>query len=893
MKKKTIVLIDGNYCLYQTYFSFLKLKNHYGHFTGILYGYIKIFNKIVKKFYPDNIVVVFDTPTKTFRHQLYSKYKKNRSSMPENLKKQINPLKEIIQNLGIPIISINNIEADDIIGTLSKKFIKKKYYIFIYSADKDMLQLINKKIKVIPGKNIENTLNEKEVYKKYGIQPYSIADFLGLTGDTSDNIPGIPGIGKKTASILLKNFLSIDNIYKNIENISLLPIKNIKKITDNLKKNKDLAFLSLSLTKINKSVLLNYSTNDLLKKNKPNIPFLLKKFQYYQFNEYIKQIYNNMFPVIDIYHKKEDIKKKKKYIEIIDNMLLTKLINKINKKKIFSIAVNLYNKKKKNIFSISITIEKNTTWWFNSNQNNKKNTKITIEFILKNIKPILENKKYKKIGKNLKNIFHIFKKYNITLNGMYFDISIIYYNCKLSNYNNNYYKYLIKKYSKKKINITEEKKINEIIQESLISLKIYNKTKIYFKIYSIKEIFQSIDMPLLKVLSIIENNGVLIKKKILKKQKVQITNTINKLKKKIYHSTKEKFNINSPKQLISILFKKYNFLYIKKTKKGNVSINEKILHELSKNHKLPKIILQYRFLKKIKNTYLNNLINSINRKTNRIHTTYHQTSTLTGRLSSSNPNLQNIPIKNKLGRKIRIAFIAKKKWILLAADYSHIELRIIAHYSQDKKLIQDLSYNNDIYIKIAAHIFMIKDKKVKSYQRNIAKIVIFSILYGISPFGLSQKLNIPVKKASEYINNYFARYKETKKYIKNIYHIAKKNEYIKTLFGRKLYISNINSSNNILKKKAKRFCINTMIQNTASDIIKKSMIKLNSIFQKKFKNEAKIIMQIHDELIFEIKENKKNILTNIIKNCMENNVSLKIPLYVSIKTGKNWKEISK
>ncbi|WP_232036849.1 DNA polymerase [Buchnera aphidicola] len=555
--------------------------------------------------------------------------------------------------------------------------------------------------------------------------------------------------------------------------------------------------------------------------------------------------------------------------------------------------MNLYNKKKKNIFSISITIEKNITWWFDSNQNNKKNTKITVEFILKNIKPILEDKKYKKIGKNLKNIFHIFKKYNITLNGMYFDTSIIYYCCKLSNYNNNYYKYLIKKYSTKKNNVTKEKKINKIIQESLISLKIYYKTKIYFKKNSIKKIFRSIDMPLLNVLSIIENNGVLVKKRILKKQKIQITNTIRKLKKKIYHLTEKKFNINSPKQLINILFKKYNFSYIKKTKKGNISVNEKVLCELSKNHKLPKIILQYRFLKKIKNTYLNNLINSINRKTNRIHTTYHQTSTLTGRLSSSNPNLQNIPIKTKLGRKIRIAFIAKKKWILLAADYSHIELRIIAHYSQDKKLIQDLSYKNDIYIKIAARIFMINDKKVKSYQRNIAKTVIFSILYGISPFSLSQKLNISIKKASEYINIYFTRYKKIKKYIKKIYHIAKINEYIKTLFKRKLYISNINSNNNILKKKAKRSCINTIIQNTASDIIKKSMIKLNSIFQKKFKNEAKIIMQIHDELIFEIKENKKNVLTNIIKSYMENNVLLKIPLYVSIKTGKNWKEMNK
>ncbi|WP_232512960.1 DNA polymerase [Buchnera aphidicola] len=491
----------------------------------------------------------------------------------------------------------------------------------------------------------------------------------------------------------------------------------------------------------------------------------------------------------------------------------------------------------------------------------------------------------------MKNIFHIFKKYDIILNGMYFDILIIYYYCKLSHNHGDYYKYLIKKYSTKKNHIKSEKKINSIIKESEISFEIYIQTKIYFKIYPIKKIFQSIDMPLLNVLSTIENNGVLIKKRILKKQKKKITNTIYKLKQKIYYLTKEKFNIDSPKQLINILFKKYKFPHIKKTKKGNISTDEKVLNELSHIHTLPKIILQYRFLKKIKNTYLNNLIHSINKKTNRIHTTYHQTSTLTGRLSSSNPNLQNIPIKTKLGRNIRIAFIAKKKWLLLSADYSQIELRIIAYYSQDKNLIKDLLNNDDIYIKIAAHIFNIHYQQVKSFQRNTAKIVIFSILYGISPFGLSQKLNISIKKSSEYIDNYFTRYKKIKKYIKKICNIAKKKEYIKTLFGRKLYIPNINSHNNILKKKAKRFCVNTIIQNTASDIIKKSMIKLNSIFQKKFINKAKIIMQIHDELIFEIKEEKKNILMHIIKNYMENNILLNIPLCVSIKTGKNWKEM--
>ncbi|VAX76685.1 DNA polymerase [Buchnera aphidicola] len=400
-------------------------------------------------------------------------------------------------------------------------------------------------------------------------------------------------------------------------------------------------------------------------------------------------------------------------------------------------------------------------------------------------------------------------------------------------------------------------------------------------------------MPLLTVLTTIENNGVLIKKTILKKQKKKITKTIKKIKKNIYLLNKKKFNINSLNQLKKILFDKYHLPHILTTKKGQISINDKVLEKLSKIHKLPKMILQYRILNKIKNTYLKNLINSINKKTKRIHTTYHQTSTSTGRLSSSNPNLQNIPIKTKLGRKIRIAFIVKKKWLLITADYSHIELKIIAHYSQDKNLIQDLSKNNDVHKNTASHIFKLPTEKILPLHRNIAKTINFSILYGISPFGLSQKLNISILEARKYIISYFKKYKKLKKYIIETYNAAKKEESITTLFGRKIYIPNINSKNTILKKNAKRFCINSIIQNTASDIIKKAMIHIDDTFKKKFLNDAKIIMQIHDELIFEIKEEKKSILIPIIKYHMEQSTQLILPLNVVIKTGKNWKEIKK
>ncbi|VFP86046.1 DNA polymerase I [Buchnera aphidicola (Cinara pseudotaxifoliae)] len=887
MKKKKIILIDGNYCLYQTYFSYLKLKNKKGNSTGILYGCIKIFNKLIEKFNPKNILIVFDTPTPTFRHQLYNKYKLNRNPMPGNLKKQIKPLKKIIQLLGIPIISIKNVEADDVISSLSKKFIKKNFYIFIYSADKDLTQLVNKKISIIPGNFNTDILNKKNVYKKYGVHAKFMADFLGLTGDSSDNIPGVPGIGKKTAAILLQNFSSISDIYKNINHVIDLPIRNIKNITNSLKKNKKTAFLSYQLTKLNQNIYIeNISSH--LKKNKIDIPLLLKNFQNHQFNKYIKQIYANQFPILNKYHKK---KNKNIHIEIINTDIISKMINIIVQKKIFSIAIDFHtNKEKKVFFYISISVKNYTTWWYIYNQKKKKKNIVTPTIIIKKIKPILENEKYHKIGTDLKKVFHILKKFNVTLTGIYFDTLIALYYYQLSSKKKEYKKNTPKNYEKKNDIFNSKKIISYIIQKSLYPLQKYFQDIKYLTINS-KKSFRSIDMPLVQVLSIMENTGVLIKKKILKNQKKKINCTLSKLKKKIYFITQEKFNINSPKQLQKILFKKYNFPSFKKTKTGNISTDETVLTKLSKIHKLPKIILQYRILKKLKNTYLKKLIQSVNTKKNRIHTTYHQNATSTGRLSSSNPNLQNIPIKTKIGRKLRIAFIAKKKWLLLTADYSHIELRIMAHYSNDKKMIEDLSHPQDIHYNSAKHIFNIHKNEIKPYHRNIAKIVNFSILYGISSFGLSQKLNISVCRAKELIKNYFLNYKTIKKYMKNTYNYAKKKKYVKTLFGRKIYIPNINSKNQTLKNNAKRFCINVIIQNTASDIIKTSMIKLQHIFQKKYSNDAKIIMQIHDELIFEVKEKKISKFIHLIKHHMENNIKLIVPLYVSIKTGKNWKEM--
>lgn len=576
--------------------------------------------------------------------------------------------------------------------------------------------------------------------------------------------------------------------------------------------------------------------------------------------------------------------------QVIDNIDKLKKLCIILKKNIFVISLHAININSNNISILGLifSTQYNQHWYCLCQPEKNKNfpSNFNLEAILKILKPVLENKKYFKIGKNIKFIFHIFKKYNITLQGIKFDTLIVYYlfNPIYKFYNE--LKTLFQQYDNK----NEYNNIKKIIKNSYISYKIYIKSKLYFQqAKKQKEIFKCIDMPLVSILAIMESYGILIKKEILQKQTIKNTNTLRQLKKNIYQIVGEKFNINSTKKIQEILFKKYQLPVIKKTKKGKNSTDEQVLKILSTHHPLPKILLKYRTINKLNTTYLKKLPQMINSKTGRIHTTYNQFLTSTGRLSSSKPNLQNIPIRTQIGKKIRTAFITQKKWILLTADYSQIELRILAHYSQDKKLISEFFENCDLHYATALNIFNLKKTdKIKKIHRNIGKIVNFSIMYGISAFGLSKQLNISLVDSQKYIKKYFFKYFGVKKYIHEIHKKTEKKKYIKTLFSRKIYIPNITSYNKVLKNSAKRFCINALIQSTAADIIKKSMINIHHLIQKKYHQDAKLIMQIHDELVFEIKKEKKEKISIEIKRLMENCVTLKVPLKASINIGKNW-----
>ncbi|CAL4324054.1 DNA polymerase I [Buchnera aphidicola (Eriosoma grossulariae)] len=903
-KKKSILLIDGTYYLYRAFYACPCLTNQNQQPTGAIYGMINTLKKMFFEHATDNIIIVFDSPKKNFRKILFPKYKANRKPMPEELQKQINPVKKIIKYLGINTLTIPYYEADDIIGTLSTIYSNESDLILIGTNDKDLGQLVTSKIKIINNKNI---IGEKEIEEKYGIKAKFIPDLFGLMGDVSDNIPGVSGIGKKTAVLLIQNYGSIKNIYKNINNISYLPIRKAQTIALTLLKNEKTAFLSYKLSKIKKNIKIDPKIIDPKIKN-PNFEKLIQVFDYYNFNNWKKNMNNFFF----INNKKKN-NKIEKQIEIIQKKninynidsieILKYCIEKLNTLSIFSILIELDNvlELSPEIIGLGISIISEESFYIDFTKISKNNLKLNPIDIFHNLKSILENPKKIKIGFNLKKYYHALKKYNIELKGAIFDVMLESY----INYQLKYYSYpkkiielnlLLIEYinSQTKNNYTNESNLGEkahIIFQ--LHIKMWKKIKTD-KI--IKNLFQKIDIPLIPILFRIEQNGVLINKKILQNQSLIITKQLSKLILKAQQLVGEKFNLSSNKQIQNVLFYKKDKNYseiINKTKKGNISTNEYVLKQLSKNNLLPKIILEYRSLYKLKTNYFNKLPNMINNNTGRIHTSYYQNTTITGRLSSRYPNLQNIPIRKKNGKKIREAFISEENFILLSADYSQIELRIMAHLSQDTKLITHFIKKQDVHILTASKIFNIPKNQVTEEQRNNAKKINFAIIYGISPFGLSKQLDINYLEAEKHITSYFSQYPGILSYIKKTKECAQIKGYVSTLTGRKIYIPNINSKKTYLKQSAERTAINGPIQGTAADIIKLSMIKIDHYFKKNFLSDAKIIMQVHDELIFEIREKYLQKIKNRIMYLMENSFLLDLPLNVNIKIGKNWNNLKK
>ena len=895
-KDNFLILIDGTAYLYRAFHALPPLTNKQGENTGAIHGFLKALFKIIEDFAPEHIGLVFDAKGKNFRHDIYSEYKANRSKMPDELSEQIPKLYEILELLGYPPIIIDGVEADDVIGTLSKQFRKTKD-VRIFSGDKDFAQLVNSSVAIINPITLE-TMDEVAVKKKFGIDAKHIIDYLALVGDKSDNIPGLPGVGSKTASRLINQYGSVENIIKNKNLIS-------GKVGETLKENVDQLKLSKILATIKEDLDLNINLKNLIKKDTDDDK-IVKIFKRLELNSLLKNELgkNN--------HKENHAKDSKKIdtknynIVTKENELLS-IIEDIKKKKFFSfdLETSSLDYMEAKIVGISIALSDKKSYYIPiGHSSNIKYKQLSEKYVLDNLKPILQSEKLKKIGHNLKYDRNVLVKYKINLVGIEHDsmlLSYVYDSTAIRHgLDNAAEKYLSHKtihyedvagkgakqipFADVDIDIAAE----YACEDAVISLELYNylwskvsKDKNIVKVYS------DIEMPLVPILSKIETNGVLIDSKALQKLSKDLDKELNEIESKCFKITNKEFNLNSPKQLQEILYDELKIPVSKKTPTGKPSTDEDTLQFLAQTNELPKLILDYRSLNKLKTGYTDKLPLQISKTSGRVHTSYQQAITSTGRLSSTDPNLQNIPIKTSRGKKIRKTFIAQGEKRIFAADYSQIELRIMAHLSEDKNLLKAFKNKIDIHSFTASEIFAIDIENVSTDDRRAAKAINFGLIYGMSSFGLSKQLGIPISAAKDYMDVYFERYPRIKSYMNQIKDFAKNNGYVETIYGRKLYLPEISSKNVQRRKYAERTAINAPVQGSAADIIKIAMIQIDQWLSNN-KSDTKMIMQVHDELVFEIPEkNAVADVENIIK-IMKNCVSLNLPLEVNYGIDKNW-----
>ena len=895
-KDNFLILIDGTAYLYRAFHALPPLTNKQGENTGAIHGFLKALFKIIEDFAPEHIGLVFDAKGKNFRHDIYSDYKANRSKMPDELSEQIPKLYEILELLGYPPIIIDGVEADDVIGTLSKQFRKTKV-VRIFSGDKDFAQLVNSSVAIINPITLE-TMDEVAVKKKFGIDAKHIIDYLALVGDKSDNIPGLPGVGSKTASRLINQYGSVENIIKNKNLIS-------GKVGETLNENIDQLKLSKILATIKEDLDLNINLKNLIKKDTDDDK-IVKIFKRLELNSLLKNELgkNN--------HKENNAKDSKK-IDTKNYNIITKendllsIIEDIKKKKFFSfdLETSSLDYMEAKIVGISIALSDKKSYYIPiGHSSNIKYKQLSKKYVLDNLKPILQSEKFKKIGHNLKYDRNVLVNYNINLIGIEHDsmlLSYVYDSTAIRHgLDNAAEKYLSHKtihyedvagkgakqipFADVDIDIAAE----YACEDAVVSLELYNflwskvsKDKNIVKVYS------DIEIPLVPILSKIETNGVLIDSKALQKLSKDLNKELNEIESKCFKITNKEFNLNSPKQLQEILYDELKIPVSKKTPTGKPSTDEDTLQFLAQTNELPKLILEYRSLNKLKTGYTDKLPLQISKTSGRVHTSYQQAITSTGRLSSTDPNLQNIPIKTSKGKKIRKTFIAQGEKRIFAADYSQIELRIMAHLSEDKNLLKAFKNKIDIHSFTASEIFAIDIENVSSDDRRAAKAINFGLIYGMSSFGLSKQLGIPISAAKDYMDVYFERYPRIKSYMNRIKDFAKNNGYVETIYGRKLYLPEISSKNVQRRKYAERTAINAPVQGSAADIIKIAMIQIDQWLSNN-KSDVKMIMQVHDELVFEIPEkNATADVENIIK-IMKNCVSLNLPLEVNYGIDKNW-----
>ncbi len=922
-----LVLVDGSSYLYRAFHAFPPLTNSAGEPTGAMYGVLNMLKSLISQVQPSHIAVVFDAKGKTFRDEMFEQYKSHRPPMPDDLRKQIQPLHDIIRALGIPLLVIEGVEADDVIGTLAVAASKANQKVLISTGDKDMAQLVDDNIMLINTMN--NTLLDRDaVIEKYGIPPELIIDYLALMGDSADNIPGVAGVGEKTALGLLQGIGSMAEIYANLDKVAELPIRGAKKLGDKLLAEKEMADLSYRLATIKTDVALDI-TPEQLTLGASNNDQLTEYFGRYEFKRWLNEVMNGADSITNNNEQPTKINHyqatpalaqdnsdealpaiqidRSRYETLLTAADLNRWVEKLNQAKLFALDTETDNLDymAANLVGISFALENGEAAYLplqldylSAPKTLEKTTALTL------LKPILENPAIQKVGQNFKYDLTIFARNGIDVQGVAFDTMLESYVLNSTGRHN--MDDLAKRYlghqtisfeeiagkGKNQLTFNQiplEQAAEYAAEDADVTMKLQQVLwEKLSKEPTLEKLFKEMELPLLGVLSRMERRGVLIDSDALFLQSNEIANRLSELEEQAYVLAGQPFNLASTKQLQEILFDKLGLPVIQKTPKGAPSTNEEVLEELAFSHELPKVLVEHRGLSKLKSTYTDKLPQMVNPQTGRVHTSYHQAVTATGRLSSSDPNLQNIPIRNEEGRRIRQAFIAREGFTIVAADYSQIELRIMAHLSQDQGLINAFTQGKDIHRSTAAEIFGVALDEVTSEQRRNAKAINFGLIYGMSAFGLSRQLGIGRADAQSYMDLYFKRYPGVQTFMHDIREKAKAQSYVETLFGRRLYLPDINSSNGMRRKAAERVAINAPMQGTAADIIKRAMIQLDQ----KLQNDPDIamIMQVHDELVFEVRSEKVAFYSELIKTQMESAADLVVPLIVEVGQGANWDE---
>ena len=903
--KDRIFIIDGSSYLYRAYHAMPPLTTSDGRPTGAIKGVTNMLMTLKKDSEGSPIIVTFDAKGKTFRNDIYDSYKANRPPMPDDLREQLVPLKNVCRAIGFPLIEIEGVEADDVIATLVRIAKENNFKSVISSLDKDLMQLVED-----PSAKMMNTMthqifDEEKVFEKFGVKPNQIRDMLALTGDTSDNIPGVPKVGQKTAAKWLNEFRDLEGIKSNADSIKGVVGENLRNSLNDLDRN-------VELVSLKNDVDIGVSFESLLQLN-GNQETLDELFADLEFKKPKKKPVNKEDKkVVNVQEVAKNLAPSKPigaYKTILNKKDLKEWSEKLDACKVFAIdtETDSLNTVSANLVGISLSVKEGEGCYIPlKHEYEGCPTQIDLELAVSIIGSSIEKNKHKAVGQNLKFDIPILARHGIALDTFHADTMLMSYVLnstatrhgmdKLAEF---YLNYTTVKY--KEVTGTASKQINfsavEIevasnyaAEDADITLRLFNKLEDLLKDKPTQlKLLNDIEYPLVHVLSKIEQNGAKIDKDKLAEHSKELSEKIADLSAQAFVISGEEFNLDSPKQLLDILYEKLKLPILKKTPKGQPSTNEETLQRLSEEYELPGIILQYRTLAKLKSTYTDSLIKIENPLTKRIHTSYQQAVTSTGRLSSTEPNLQNIPIRTAEGRRIREAFVPEKGNILISADYSQIELRIMAHLSKDKNLTHAFNNNLDIHSATAAEVFGVNLEDVTQDQRRSAKAINFGLMYGMSAFGLTRQLDIPRAEAQKYLDTYFERYTGVKDYIANTKAQAKEDMFVETIMGRRLYLNEINAGNGLRRQAAERAAINAPLQGSAADIIKKAMIDIQDFLEKEMP-KVKVIMQVHDELIFEApKENAEEVLSTM-KGMMEKAVKLDIPLIADAAIGDNWNE---